>query len=232
MGHGKDEAEASHSQQGAGLGANASLAQMVSGLVGQLLMQPVLEGESLLFPAPNLEDFHGSEGLPSLPDVLLGVSQFSLSPFVLAFLLDDRSGDFNLLLLVPIAQGSPGMAAPPAPATASASAGTTNTATTAGPAPGGPTQPPPPQPSTSDLQFSQLLGNLLGPAGPGSGGPGVAPPSITVAMPGVPAFLQGVTDFLQVSGQLTRRPSCPCLARHCFPVATTLPQPQCLVTCP
>ncbi|KAF6112857.1 BAG cochaperone 6 [Phyllostomus discolor] len=126
--------------QGAGLGTNTSLAQMVSGLVGQLLMQPVL-----------------------------------------------------------VAQGTPGMAPPPAPATASASAGTTNTATTAGPAPGGPTQPPPPQPSTSDLQFSQLLGNLLGPAGPGSGGPGVASPTITVAMPGVPAFLQGMTDFLQAT---------------------------------
>ncbi|XP_066215822.1 large proline-rich protein BAG6 isoform X13 [Saccopteryx leptura] len=134
----------------AGLGTNASLAQMVSGLVGQLLMQPVL-----------------------------------------------------------VAQGSPGMAPPPAPATASASAGTTNTATTAGPAPGGPTQPPPPQPSTADLQFSQLLGSLLGPAGPaagtgvgagaGAGAPGVAPPTITVAMPGVPAFLQGMTDFLQAT---------------------------------
>nr|KAF6362555.1 BAG cochaperone 6 [Pipistrellus kuhlii] len=123
---------------GAGLGTNASLAQMVSGLVGQLLMQPVL-----------------------------------------------------------VAQGTPGMAPPPAPATASASAGTTNTATTAGPAPGGPTQPPPPQPSTTDVQFSQLLGNLLGPAGPGAGGPGMASPTITVAMPGVPAFLQGMTDFLQ-----------------------------------
>ncbi|XP_077017437.1 large proline-rich protein BAG6 isoform X10 [Tamandua tetradactyla] len=127
--------------QGAGLGTNASLAQMVSGLVGQLLMQPVL-----------------------------------------------------------VAQGTPGMAPPPAPATASASAGTTNTATTAGPAPGGPAQPPPPPPppaSTADLQFSQLLGNLLGPAGPGAGGPGMASPTITVAMPGVPAFLQGMTDFLQ-----------------------------------
>ncbi|XP_019482241.1 PREDICTED: large proline-rich protein BAG6 isoform X6 [Hipposideros armiger] len=123
---------------GAGLGSNASLAQMVSGLVGQLLMQPVL-----------------------------------------------------------VAQGTPGMA--PAPATASASAGTTNTATTAGPASGGPTQPPPPQPSTADLQFSQLLGNLLGPAGSGAGGPGVASPTITVAMPGVPAFLQGMTDFLQTT---------------------------------
>ncbi|XP_012928304.1 large proline-rich protein BAG6 isoform X4 [Heterocephalus glaber] len=126
--------------QGAGLGSNASLAQMVSGLVGQLLMQPVL-----------------------------------------------------------VAQGTSGMAPPPAPATASASAGTTNTATTAGPAPGGPAQPPPPQPSTADLQFSQLLGNLLGPAGSGAGGPGMASPTITVAMPGVPAFLQGMTDFLQAT---------------------------------
>ncbi|XP_027976253.1 large proline-rich protein BAG6 isoform X11 [Eumetopias jubatus] len=126
--------------QGTGLGTNASLAQMVSGLVGQLLMQPVL-----------------------------------------------------------VAQGTPGMAPPAAPATASASAGTTNTATTAGPAPGGPAQPPPPQPSAADLQFSQLLGSLLGPAGPGAGGPGVASPTITVAMPGVPAFLQGMTDFLQAT---------------------------------
>uniref|UniRef100_A0A8C5VQ04 BCL2-associated athanogene 6 n=1 Tax=Microcebus murinus TaxID=30608 RepID=A0A8C5VQ04_MICMU len=126
--------------QGTGLGTNASLAQMVSGLVGQLLMQPVL-----------------------------------------------------------VAQETPGMAPPPAPATASASAGTTNTATIAGPAPGGPAQPPPPQPSTADLQFSQLLGNLLGPVGPGAGGPGVPSPTIPVAMPGVPAFLQGMTDFLQAT---------------------------------
>lgn len=38
-------------QQGAGLGTNTSLAQMVSGLVGQLLMQPVLVGESCSFLA-------------------------------------------------------------------------------------------------------------------------------------------------------------------------------------
>ena len=30
----------------------------------------------------------------------------------------------------------------------------------------------------------------------------MASPTITVAMPGVPAFLQGMTDFLQVSGWL------------------------------
>uniref|UniRef100_A0A2R8M7G4 Large proline-rich protein BAG6 n=1 Tax=Callithrix jacchus TaxID=9483 RepID=A0A2R8M7G4_CALJA len=136
--------------QGAGLGTNASLAQMVSGLVGQLLMQPV-----------------------------------------------------------PVAQGTSGMAPPPAPATASASAGTTNTATTAGPAPGGPAQPPPTQPSMADLQFSQLLGNLLGPAGPGAGGPGVASPTITVAMPGIRAFLQGMTDFLQATHTTMPPPGSP-----------------------
>uniref|UniRef100_A0A452UH89 Large proline-rich protein BAG6 n=1 Tax=Ursus maritimus TaxID=29073 RepID=A0A452UH89_URSMA len=69
--------------------------------------------------------------------------------------------------------------------------------------------PPPPQPSAADLQFSQLLGNLLGPAGPGAGGPGMASPTITVAMPGVPAFLQGMTDFLQVSGWLALQLSLP-----------------------
>ncbi|XP_015425366.1 PREDICTED: large proline-rich protein BAG6 isoform X11 [Myotis davidii] len=151
--------------QGAGLGTNASLAQMVSGLVGQLLMQPVL-----------------------------------------------------------VAQGTPGMAPPPAPATASASAGTTNTATTAGPAPGGPTQPPPPQPSTTDVQFSQLLGNLLGPAGPGAGGPGMASPTITVAMPGVPAFLQGMTDFLQAT-QTAPPPPPPPPPPPLVPEQQTMPPP-------
>ncbi|XP_054577776.1 large proline-rich protein BAG6 isoform X15 [Eptesicus fuscus] len=150
---------------GAGLGTNASLAQMVSGLVGQLLMQPVL-----------------------------------------------------------VAQGTPGMAPPAAPATASASAGTTNTATTAGPAPGGPTQPPPPQPSTTDVQFSQLLGNLLGPAGPGAGGPGMASPTITVAMPGVPAFLQGMTDFLQAT-QTAPPPPPPPPPPPLAPEQQTMPPP-------
>uniref|UniRef100_A0A8C4Y9H3 BCL2-associated athanogene 6 n=1 Tax=Gopherus evgoodei TaxID=1825980 RepID=A0A8C4Y9H3_9SAUR len=122
-----------------GIGGNASLAQMISGLLGQLLMQPVLVGKSLPHMSP------------------LG-------------------------------------------------AATTNTATTAAGsssagAPGGPVpsasssaQPPPP---TDDLHFSQLLGNLLGATGPGVAG--VGSPTITVAMPGMPAFLQGMTDFLQVS---------------------------------
>ncbi|XP_014302409.1 large proline-rich protein BAG6 isoform X8 [Myotis lucifugus] len=122
------------------------------------------------------------------------------------------------------AQGTPGMAPPPAPATASASAGTTNTATTAGPAPGGPTQPPPTQPSTTDVQFSQLLGNLLGPAGPGAGGPGMASPTITVAMPGVPAFLQGMTDFLQAT-QTAPPPPPPPPPPPLAPEQQTMPPP-------
>uniref|UniRef100_A0A8C3HN95 BCL2-associated athanogene 6 n=1 Tax=Chrysemys picta bellii TaxID=8478 RepID=A0A8C3HN95_CHRPI len=138
------------SPQTPGVGGNASLAQMISGLLGQLLMQPVL------------------------------------------------------------------VASPP---TASASAATTNTATTAAGgssagAPGGPVpsasssaQPPPP---ADDLHFSQLLGNLLGAAGPGMAG--VGSPTITVAMPGMPgmpAFLQGMTDFLQAQAPAPAPPPQP-----------------------
>lgn len=65
-------------QQGAGLGTNASLAQMVSGLVGQLLMQPVLVGESLFFSTSNLKDFPGSEGQRSLLSLLTGTLWFPL----------------------------------------------------------------------------------------------------------------------------------------------------------
>lgn len=158
--------------------------------MGQLLMQPVLVGESVSFLT---SDGSGFPVLSTRMEMLWG----------LVFL------ELSAVFFCSLAQGTPGMAPSPAPATASASSGTTNTATTAGPAPGGPAQPQPPQASTSDLQFSQLLGNLLGPAGPGTGGPGVASPTITVAMPGVPAFLQGMTDFLQVSGWLTLRFSLP-----------------------
>lgn len=91
------------------------------------------------------------------------------------------------------------------PPTASASAGTTNTATTAAGgssagAPGGPVPSGQPPTAAAELQFSQLLGNILRAADSNvTGVAGMGPPTITVAMPGVPAFLQGVTDFLQVS---------------------------------
>nr|XP_056711988.1 large proline-rich protein BAG6 [Euleptes europaea] len=147
-------------QGGPGMGGNASLAQMISGLVGQLLMQPVIV-------AP------GSGTSSSASSSVSGQAAFSTGT----------------------------SASPP---TASASAGTTNTATTAAGgssagAPGGPVPSGQP-PMAAELQFSQLLGNILGAAGSSMAGvAGVGSPTITVAMPGVPAFLQGMTDFLQAT---------------------------------
>ncbi|XP_054831413.1 large proline-rich protein BAG6 isoform X2 [Eublepharis macularius] len=148
--------------QGApGMGGNASLAQMISGLVGQLLMQPVIVAQ-------------GSGTSSSASSSISSQATFSTST----------------------------SASPP---TASASAGTTNTATTAAggssaSAPGGPVPSGQPPTAAAELQFSQLLGNILGAAGSSMAGvAGVGSPTITVAMPGVPAFLQGMTDFLQAT---------------------------------
>ncbi|XP_039624606.1 large proline-rich protein BAG6-like isoform X2 [Polypterus senegalus] len=118
---------------------SASLSQMISGLVGQLLMQPVVMGQTGAPPASSSD---------------------------------------------PSASSS----APPSSASTSGQTctSTTSTASTGYPSP---TAPSPP---FEAQQLSQLLGSLLGAAG------GVSP-SITVAMPGVPAFIQGVTDFIQAA---------------------------------
>uniref|UniRef100_A0A3Q3FN77 BCL2-associated athanogene 6 n=1 Tax=Labrus bergylta TaxID=56723 RepID=A0A3Q3FN77_9LABR len=54
------------------------------------------------------------------------------------------------------------------------------------------------QPHEMPPDLSQLLGSLLGVAGGAGAGPGGAP-SITVTTSGVPAFIQGVSEFMQVS---------------------------------
>ncbi|KAL4676351.1 hypothetical protein H8959_010496 [Pygathrix nigripes] len=78
---------------------------------------------------------------------------------------------------------------------------------------------------------SGLVGQLLmqpvlvGPAGPGAGGPGVASPTITVAMPGVPAFLQGMTDFLQAT-QTAPPPPPPPPPPQPAPEQQTMPPPS------
>nr|XP_042703381.1 large proline-rich protein BAG6 [Chrysemys picta bellii] len=178
-----------------GVGGNASLAQMISGLLGQLLMQPVL--------------------------VAQGSSSSSAS----------SSSSSSSTTTTTSSASFPAPASPP---TASASAATTNTATTAAGgssagAPGGPVpsasssaQPPPP---ADDLHFSQLLGNLLGAAGPGMAG--VGSPTITVAMPGMPgmpAFLQGMTDFLQATQMGAVPPQVPEQAQA--PAPAPPPQPE------
>uniref|UniRef100_A0A8C4EN54 BCL2-associated athanogene 6 n=1 Tax=Dicentrarchus labrax TaxID=13489 RepID=A0A8C4EN54_DICLA len=58
----------------------------------------------------------------------------------------------------------------------------------------GPTPPPSSQEMPPDL--SQLLGSLLGVAG-GAGVGTIGTPSITVTTSGVPAFIQGVSEFMQ-----------------------------------
>ncbi|KAM3845046.1 LOW QUALITY PROTEIN: large proline-rich protein BAG6 [Vipera latastei] len=148
-------------QGGPGMGGNASLAQMISGLVGQLLMQPVIVAQ-------------GGGASSSASSSVSGQATFSSSTT---------------------------SASPP---TASASAGTTNTATTAAGgaasagAPGGPIPSGQPPAASTELQFSQLLGNILGAAGSSMAGvAGVGSPTITVAMPGVPAFLQ--TSFRKLA---------------------------------
>uniref|UniRef100_A0A671MZ52 BCL2-associated athanogene 6 n=1 Tax=Sinocyclocheilus anshuiensis TaxID=1608454 RepID=A0A671MZ52_9TELE len=75
-----------------------------------------------------------------------------------------------------------------------------NSTNTNTPQPG--SAPPPPQENPLGGNLEQLLGSLLGGA-VATGGQG---PSITVTMPGVPTFIQGVTDFMQASQTLFSQP--------------------------
>ncbi|XP_051963414.1 large proline-rich protein BAG6 [Xyrauchen texanus] len=64
------------------------------------------------------------------------------------------------------------------------------------------TAPPPPQGTPLGGNLEQLLGSLLG----GAVAAGSQGPSVTVTMPGVPTFIQGVTDFMQASQTLFSQP--------------------------
>ncbi|XP_035536924.1 large proline-rich protein BAG6-like [Morone saxatilis] len=127
--------------------APSSLTQMISGLVGQLLMP-------------------GQPGDPmSMPSSSSSQSSFSTS----------SSSDSS-------STASP----PPSSARTSGQTSTRTTSTTSvgQPAEGGP-----------EGNLAQLLGSLLGGVA-GPGGPGSVPaPSITVTLPGVPGFFQGMSDF-------------------------------------
>uniref|UniRef100_A0AAR2K5D6 Large proline-rich protein BAG6 n=1 Tax=Pygocentrus nattereri TaxID=42514 RepID=A0AAR2K5D6_PYGNA len=57
--------------------------------------------------------------------------------------------------------------------------------------------------------LSQLLGSLLGSAAGVGGNVSGGPPSITVTVPGVPAFIQGLTDFIQQPPPPSAAPSGP-----------------------
>ncbi|XP_051718297.1 large proline-rich protein BAG6 isoform X2 [Ctenopharyngodon idella] len=82
--------------------------------------------------------------------------------------------------------------------TATSGSGPTQSSSTSTSTPQSGSAPPPPQENPLGGNLEQLLGSLLGGA-VAAGGQG---PSITVTMPGVPTFIQGVTDFMQPpSGQ-------------------------------
>ncbi|XP_078422744.1 large proline-rich protein BAG6-like [Cetorhinus maximus] len=129
----------------------ATLAQMITGLVGQLLMQPVV------FTQPTTSDTSSSAAT--------GTSTTAHS----ATTTSATAGQ--------------------APTSTTNSTGTTSSATADGNG-----QPPAPP----DAQFSQLLGNLLGAAGTG-GVASMGSPTITVTLPGMPAFVQGMSEFLQAA---------------------------------
>ncbi|XP_058865326.1 large proline-rich protein BAG6-like isoform X1 [Acipenser ruthenus] len=139
-------------QQQAGPVPNASLSQMISGLVGQLL-QPVMMGQA------------GAAAPPS-------------------------SGQG-----APPSSSSSSSSAPPS--SSASTSGQTSTSTTSTASTGYPTPTAPPEAQ----HISQLLGSILG-----AGGAMGMPPSITVSMPGVPAFIQGMTDFMQAAQQVPGPP--------------------------
>ncbi|XP_051718296.1 large proline-rich protein BAG6 isoform X1 [Ctenopharyngodon idella] len=86
--------------------------------------------------------------------------------------------------------------------TATSGSGPTQSSSTSTSTPQSGSAPPPPQENPLGGNLEQLLGSLLGGA-VAAGGQG---PSITVTMPGVPTFIQGVTDFMQASQTLFSQP--------------------------
>eukprot|EP00063_Salmo_salar_P081260 XP_014056095.1 PREDICTED: large proline-rich protein BAG6-like isoform X4 [Salmo salar] len=137
----------------------AALNQMISGLVGQLLMPGQMAGQTATSSASHTFS-SASHTFSSSSSNSSSSSSSSSGPI--------PTGP------IPTPAPAPGTTVPPGQ-------------------PGAiPTMP---QGAPPDL--AQLLGSLLGTAG---AVPGAMGPSITVSMPGVPAFVQGVSDFMQASG--------------------------------
>ncbi|XP_061573374.1 large proline-rich protein BAG6 isoform X2 [Cololabis saira] len=137
----------------------AALNQMISGLVGQLLL-PGQMGQTVTSSSPSTSSSTSTSTSSSFSSSSQSNSSFSFS----------ASGP-----------------TPPPPA---------NAASAQNPPESGAGEAPPPEMSS---EFGQLLSSLLGgAAGPGAHG---GAPSITVTTSGVPAFIQGVTEFMQQASQ-------------------------------
>ncbi|KAM8953942.1 large proline-rich protein BAG6 isoform 2-T2 [Pelodytes ibericus] len=149
----------------AGPAGNASLAQMISGLVGQLLMHPLVVAQGSATTSTTSSSSSTSSSTTT-------TSSFSSSP-------------------------------------SSAFTPTTTTTSSFPSTPTAPSGPAPQTPPGADQQFSQLLGSLLGTASSGMANIAMGSPSITVAVPGMPSFLQGVTDILQAAQTIPVVPPVP-----------------------
>ncbi|KAI1902435.1 hypothetical protein AGOR_G00044730 [Albula goreensis] len=135
------------------------LSQMISGLMGQLLMPMQMTDQTTTSSSSHTFSFSSSSSSSSSSSTSTSTS------------------------------------APPSSFTSTTSTGPQATPMSEAPPPSS-DAPPPSSEATPEGNLAQLLGSLLGGVASGTVGAG-GNPSITVTMPGVPAFIQGVTDFMQ-----------------------------------
>ncbi|KAM6910177.1 LOW QUALITY PROTEIN: large proline-rich protein BAG6 [Xenentodon cancila] len=139
----------------------AALNQMISGLVGQLLLPGQMSGQTVTSSSSSSTSTSTSSSFSSSSQSTSSSSSFAFS--------------------------ASGPTPPPSANTTSAqNQPETNTSD--------------PQPPEMPSDLGQLLNSLLGGAG-GPGGGHMGAPSITVTTSGVPAFIQGVTEFMQQASQ-------------------------------
>ncbi|XP_036419773.1 large proline-rich protein BAG6 isoform X2 [Colossoma macropomum] len=158
----------------------AALNQMISGLVGQLLT--------------------GASGqMTSQAATTTTTTSSSSSPSSYTFSFSTSSSSSS--------SSSSSTFTPTSAAATSASGPTHSTSTTASSAPQPDAAPTPPQGAPLGGNLDQILGSLLGGGIAANGQASGASPSVSMAMPGIPAFIQGVTDFIQASQQAHFQPS-------------------------
>ncbi|XP_055732915.1 large proline-rich protein BAG6-like [Salvelinus fontinalis] len=151
-----------HNLQGTPL-AHSPVTQMISGLIGQLLMPGQQMPGHQVPPGDQTSTSSSSASHSSSSSTSSSSSSASSNPI------------------------------PPHPSGATTSCQTTTHTTSVGQPPEG----------VAEANLAQLLGSLLGGAGgPGAPGSG-ANPQITVTVPGVPGFFQGMSEFIQANRPTT-----------------------------
>ncbi|XP_026226763.1 large proline-rich protein BAG6 isoform X2 [Anabas testudineus] len=149
----------------------AALNQMISGLVGQLLLPGQMAGQTVT----------------SSSSTSSSSSSSSFSSSSSSSHTTSSSSSFSFSTSSPTPPPTANTTSPP-------SQPDTNTSE--------------PQAQEMPPDLSQLLGSLLGVAGVAGAGPGGAP-SVTVTTSGVPAFIQGVSEFMQQAQPIFSPPQPP-----------------------